>query len=69
MDGDFRCLNLGVQQPTASWGNIIYEGKDFLSTAWWISTLPGIAIVLTVVSFNLVGDGLRDAFDPMLKNS
>ena len=62
-------LNLGVQQPTASWGNIIYEGKDFLATAWWISTLPGIAIVFTVISFNLVGDGLRDAFDPMLKNS
>ncbi len=62
-------LNLGVQQPTASWGNIIYEGKDFLVTAWWITTLPGLAIVLTVVSFNLVGDGLRDALDPMLKNS
>ncbi|MAT40293.1 MAG: ABC transporter permease [Ectothiorhodospiraceae bacterium] len=62
-------LNLGVQQPTASWGNIIYEGKDFLSNAWWISTLPGFAIVATVVSFNLIGDGLRDALDPMLKNS
>ncbi len=62
-------LNLGVQQPTASWGNIIFEGKDYLSTAWWISTFPGLAIVLTVVCFNLVGDGLRDAFDPMLKDS
>jgi peptide/nickel transport system permease protein len=62
-------LNLGVQQPTASWGNIIFEGKDFLATAWWITTLPGIAIVITVVSFNLVGDGLRDTFDPRLKNS
>lgn len=62
-------LNLGVQQPTASWGNIIFEGKDFLSNAWWISTFPGIAIVLTVVCLNLVGDGLRDAFDPRLKGS
>lgn len=59
-------LNIGVQPPTASWGNIIFEGKDFMSQAWWISTLPGIAIVLVVVCFNLVGDGLRDAFDPML---
>jgi peptide/nickel transport system permease protein len=62
-------LNLGVQQPTASWGNIIFEGKDFLSYAWWISTLPGFAIVIVVVCFNLVGDGLRDAFDPMLSES
>lgn len=59
-------LNLGVQQPTASWGNIIFEGKDVLSSAWWISTFPGFAIVVTVVSFNLVGDGLRDAFDPLV---
>ncbi|MDX9759786.1 MAG: ABC transporter permease [Bacteroidota bacterium] len=61
-------LNIGVQPPTASWGNIIFEGKDVLSYAWWVSTLPGLAIVLVVVCFNLVGDGLRDAFDPMLKN-
>ncbi len=61
-------LNIGVQPPTASWGNIIFEGKDFLSHAWWISTLPGFAIVLVVVCFNLIGDGLRDAFDPMLNN-
>lgn len=59
-------LNVGVQQPTPSWGNIIFEGKDFLGDAWWISTLPGLAIVLVVVCFNLVGDGLRDAVDPML---
>ncbi len=61
-------LNIGVQPPTASWGNIIFEGKDVLTHAWWISTLPGLAIVLVVVCFNLVGDGLRDAFDPMLTN-
>ena len=61
-------LNIGVQQPTPSWGNIIFEGKDSLSHAWWISTLPGFAIVIVVVCFNLVGDGLRDAFDPMLNN-
>ncbi|MBR9976929.1 MAG: ABC transporter permease, partial [Bacteroidetes bacterium] len=61
-------LNIGVQQPTASWGNIIFEGKDVLAHAWWVSTLPGFAIVLVVVSFNLLGDGLRDAFDPMLND-
>ncbi len=60
-------LNLGVQAPTPSWGNIIYEGKDVLSRAWWISAFPGIAIVITVVSFNLFGDGLRDLLDPRAK--
>ncbi|MDT8435630.1 MAG: ABC transporter permease [Gemmatimonadota bacterium] len=57
-------LGLGVPPPTASWGNIIQSGSDRLVDAWWISTFPGLAIVLTVVSFNLVGDGLRDALDP-----
>jgi peptide/nickel transport system permease protein len=57
-------LGLGVQPPTASWGSIIQSGSGRLLDAWWISTFPGLAIVLTVMSFNLVGDGLRDAFDP-----
>lgn len=57
-------LGLGVQPPTASWGNIINEGRDNLLNHWWISTFPGLAIVLTVVSFNLLGDGVRDALDP-----
>jgi len=57
-------LGLGVQPPTASWGNIIQSGGDRIVDAWWITTFPGLAIVLTVMSFNLVGDGLRDAFDP-----
>jgi peptide/nickel transport system permease protein len=59
-------LNVGVQPPTASWGNIIFEGKDFMSHSWWITTFPGLAIVVVVVCFNLIGDGLRDALDPML---
>jgi peptide/nickel transport system permease protein len=62
-------LNLGVQQPTASWGSIIFEGKDHLARAWWISSFPGLAIIATVVCFNLLGDGLRDAFDPRLNSS
>lgn len=61
-------LGLGVQPPTASWGNIINQGRDNLLGAWWIATFPGLAIVITVVSYNLLGDGLRDALDPRLKD-
>ncbi|HKK07943.1 MAG TPA: ABC transporter permease, partial [Gemmatimonadota bacterium] len=57
-------LGLGVQPPTASWGNMVASGRDVMLHAWWIAAFPGVAIVLTVVSFNLVGDGLRDALDP-----
>ena len=57
-------LGLGVPQPTASWGNIINQGRDDLLGAWWVATFPGLAIVVTVVSYNLLGDGLRDALDP-----
>lgn len=61
-------LGLGVQPPTASWGNIINQGRDNLLGAWWIATFPGLAIVATVVAYNLLGDGLRDALDPRLKD-
>ena len=57
-------LGLGVQPPTPSWGSMVNDGRDAMITAWWISTFPGLAIVLTVVSFNLLGDGLRDALNP-----
>jgi peptide/nickel transport system permease protein len=60
-------LGLGVQPPTPSWGNIINEGRDSLLNYWWISTFPGIAILTTVVCFNLIGDGLRDALDPRMR--
>ena len=60
-------LGLGVQPPTASWGSLINQGRENLLGAWWVATFPGLAIVLTVVSYNLVGDGLRDAVDPRLK--
>jgi len=55
-------LGLGAQPPTAEWGAIIAEGKNFMSTAWWISVFPGIAIVLAGVTFSMVGDGLADLF-------
>jgi peptide/nickel transport system permease protein len=60
-------LGLGVQPPTPSWGNIINEGRDSLLNHWWISTFPGIAILSTVVCFNLIGDGIRDALDPRMR--
>jgi peptide/nickel transport system permease protein len=60
-------LGFSVQPPTPSWGNMINDGREFMVTAWWVSTFPGLAIVMTVVAFNLVGDGLRDALDPRLR--
>ena len=57
-------LGLGVQPPTPSWGSMVFEGRDVLLSAWWVSAFPGLAIVMTVVACNLFGDGLRDAADP-----
>jgi peptide/nickel transport system permease protein len=57
-------LGLGVQPPFASWGNILTEGKDYIEFAWWLSLFPGLAIWITVLGFNLFGEGLRDAIDP-----
>ncbi|HET7226755.1 MAG TPA: ABC transporter permease [Candidatus Eisenbacteria bacterium] len=57
-------LGVGIQPPTPSWGNMIQEGLPYYGAAWWITVFPGIAILLTVASFNLVGDGLRDALSP-----
>jgi len=60
-------LGLGVQPPQPSWGNIIADGREYLATAWWVSLFPGLCVFLAVMAFNLVGDGLRDAFDPRLQ--
>ena len=57
-------LGLGVQPPTASWGNMLTEGKEHLTDAWWLVTFPGLAIFLTVLGYNLLGEGLRDWMDP-----
>ena len=59
-------LGLGVQPPNPSWGNILTSGKDNIEVAWWLSLFPGLAILTTVLSYNLVGEGLRDALDPRL---
>jgi peptide/nickel transport system permease protein len=60
-------LGLGIQPPTPAWGSMIAEGRDVMLTAWWVSTLPGLATVLLVLSLNLFGEGLRDILDPRLK--
>jgi ABC-type dipeptide/oligopeptide/nickel transport system permease subunit len=57
-------LGLGVQPPEPSWGALLNEAADFIIEAPWLSVFPGLAIVLAVLSFNLIGDGLRDALDP-----
>ena len=61
-------LGLGVQAPTPEWGSMLSSGRQYMRGHWWISTFPGIAIMLTIFSLNVLGDGLRDALDPRLKN-
>ena len=60
-------LGFGVQPPAPSWGNILTEGRTYIFDAWWLTVFPGLAILITVLSFNLVGEGLRDALDPRLR--
>jgi peptide/nickel transport system permease protein len=60
-------LGIGVQPPTPSWGNILTAGKDNIDIAWWLSLYPGLAILITVVGYNLLGEGIRVALDPRLK--
>ena len=57
-------IGLGTQPPTPDWGVMIADGRKYLREAWWYSTFPGIAILVTVLAFNLLGDGLRDVLDP-----
>jgi len=61
-------LGIGVQPPTPSWGNMLTAGKDNIDIAWWLSLFPGLAILLTVLGFNLLGEGIRDSLDPRLKS-
>ena len=60
-------LGLGIQPPTPSWGLMLAEGRDYMLTVWWLSTLPGFAIFLAALGINLVGDALRDLFDPRMR--
>lgn len=60
-------LGIGVQPPTPSWGNILMDGKSTLGVAWWLTVFPGVLILLTVLAYNLLGEGLRDVLEPRLK--
>jgi dipeptide transport system permease protein len=62
-------LGMGAQPPTPEWGTMLAEAREFIQRAWWVVTFPGLAILITVVAINLMGDGLRDALDPKLKRS
>jgi peptide/nickel transport system permease protein len=60
-------LGLGIRPPTPDWGEMLSNSRAYLNSAWWLSTFPGLAIVIMVMSINLLGDGLRDALDPRLQ--
>ena len=62
-------LGIGIPQPTPSWGNMVADGRPYIAFSWWIVTLPGVAIMLTVFSVNLCGDWLRDRLDPKLRTT
>jgi peptide/nickel transport system permease protein len=67
LESSLSFLGLGIQPPTPSWGNILTEGKSNIEIAWWLSVFPGLAILITVLGYNLLGEGLRDALDPKFK--
>jgi peptide/nickel transport system permease protein len=69
LESGLSFLGLGVQAPQASWGNILTDGKEYIQFAWWLSLFPGFAILLTVLGYNLLGEGLRDALDPRVSAS
>ncbi|MFZ0050271.1 MAG: ABC transporter permease [Desulfobaccales bacterium] len=68
VESSLSFLGLGVQPPTPSWGNMLTMGKDNIEIAWWLSVFPGLAILLTVMSYNLLGEGIREAIDPRLRD-
>ena len=67
LEAGLSFLGFGVQPPSPSWGNILTEGRTYIFDSWWLTVFPGLAILVTVLAFNLVGEGLRDALDPRLR--
>jgi peptide/nickel transport system permease protein len=67
VESSLSFLGIGVQPPTPSWGNMLTAGKDNIETAWWLSVYPGMAILITVLGYYLLGEGIQDAADPRLK--
>jgi peptide/nickel transport system permease protein len=69
VESSLSFLGLGVQPPTPSWGGMVSEGREYITTAWWLATFPGLAIILTVLGANLSGDALRSYLDPKLRRA
>ena len=69
LEGTLSFLGVGVPPPNPAWGLMIADGRGFLATAWWITLFPGLAMLLTVLAVNLMGDWLRDHLDPKLRQS
>lgn len=69
LESSLSFLGLGIQPPTPSWGLMLAEGRDYILTVWWLSTLPGVAIFLSCLGINLVGDALRDLLDPRMRKA
>jgi peptide/nickel transport system permease protein len=67
VEASLSFLGAGIPPPTPAWGSMIAEGREFVTSAWWVSGLPGLAILLVVLAFNLLGDWLRDTLDPKLR--
>lgn len=67
LEASLSFLGLGIQPPTPAWGSMINAGRDYMLSSWWVSTIPGIALLILVLSINLFGEGLRDILDPRLK--
>ena len=67
VEASLSFLGAGIPPPTPAWGSMVSDGREYVDTAWWVSAMPGIAIMLTVVAFNLFGDWLRDTLDPRLR--
>ena len=67
VEASLSFLGAGIPPPTPAWGSMIAEGRDFVTSAWWVSFLPGLVILLVVLAFNLLGDWLRDTLDPKLR--
>ena len=67
VEASLSFLGAGIPPPTPAWGSMIAEGREFVTSAWWVSMFPGLAILLVVLAFNLLGDWLRDTFDPRLR--
>jgi peptide/nickel transport system permease protein len=68
LEATLSFLGVGIPRPTPAWGVMVADGRDYIARAWWLSTFPGLAIVLVVLAFNFLGDWLRDRLDPRRRN-